>query len=176
MPNGVDEGVISYAIYEDEKMFYGVAEVDLPDFENMVFNVSGAGVLGEIEIPVMAQLKAMTTTFKFNHANEAAYALAEERVHTLSLWRADQHYNYSGGELETKQKKIIMRVVPKKLTGGTVKNASPIAVNGEYAVHYYAEIDANGKKLCEFDPLNFRYIDHTGKERAAEIRKCLGMS
>jgi len=36
MPNGVDEGVISYAIYEDEKMFYGVAEVDLPDFENMV--------------------------------------------------------------------------------------------------------------------------------------------
>ena len=104
MPNGVDEGVISYAIYEDEKMFYGVAEVDLPDFENMVFNVSGAGVLGEIEIPVMAQLKAMTTTFKFNHANEAAYALAEERVHTLSLWRADQHYNYSGGELETKQK------------------------------------------------------------------------
>ena len=46
MPNGVDEGVISYAIYEDEKMFYGVAEVDLPDFENMVFNVSGAGVLG----------------------------------------------------------------------------------------------------------------------------------
>ena len=47
MPNGVDEGVISYAIYEDEKMFYGVAEVDLPDFENMVFNVSGAGVLGE---------------------------------------------------------------------------------------------------------------------------------
>jgi len=49
-------------------------------------------------------------------------------------------------------------------------------VNGEYAVHYYAEIDANGKKLCEFDPLNFRYIDHTGKDRAAEIRKCLGMS
>lgn len=43
MPNGVDEGVISYAIYEDEKMFYGVAEVDLPNFENMVFNVSGAG-------------------------------------------------------------------------------------------------------------------------------------
>ena len=75
-----------------------------------------------------------------------------------------------------KQKKIIMRVVPKKLTGGTVKNASPIAVNGEYAVHYYAEIDANGKKLCEVDPLNFRYIDHTGKDRAAEIRKCLGMS
>ena len=104
MPNGVDEGVIAYSVYEDEKMFYGVAEVDLPDFENAVFNVSGAGVLGEIEIPVAAHLKAMTTTFKFNHTNEAAYALAEERVHTLSLWRADQHYNYSEGELETKQK------------------------------------------------------------------------
>ena len=72
MPNGVDEGVIAYSVYEDEKMFYGVAEVDLPDFENAVFNVSGAGVLGEIEIPVAAHLKAMTTTFKFNHTNEAA--------------------------------------------------------------------------------------------------------
>ena len=44
MPNGVDEGVIAYSVYEDEKMFYGVAEVDLPDFENEVFNVSGAGI------------------------------------------------------------------------------------------------------------------------------------
>lgn len=175
MPNGVDEGVTHFAVYEDETMFYGVAEIALPDFENEVFNVSGAGVLGQIEVPVTAYFKPMTTTFNFNHTNEAAYALAEERVHNISLWRADQHYNYSEGQLEKKQKKIIMRVVPKKLSGGTLKNASPIAVSGDYAVHYYAEIDENGKKLCEYDPLNFRYIDHTGKDRAAEIRKCLGM-
>lgn len=176
MPNGVDEGVTHFAIYEDETMFYGVAEVSLPDFENEVFSVTGAGVLGEIEIPVAAYFKPMTVTINFNHANESAYALAEEKVHTISLWRADQHYNYSEGVLEQKQKKIIMRVVPKKLTGGTLKNASPVAVSGEYAVHFYSEIDADGKKLCEYDPLNFRYIDHAGKDRAAEIRKCLGMS
>ncbi len=176
MPNGVDEGVTSFAIYEDEKMFYGVADVGLPDFENTVFNVTGAGVLGEIEVPVAGNLKPMTVTINFNHTNEAARALAEERVHTLSLWRADQHYNYSEGILEQKQKKIIMRVVPKKLSGGTMKPASPINVSGEYAVHYYSEIDENGKKLCEYDPLNFRYIDHTGTDRAAKIRKCLGMS
>lgn len=176
MPNGVDEGTTQFAIYEDEKMFYGVADVGLPDFENAVFNVSGAGVLGEIEVPVTGQLKPMTVTINFNHINEAAHALAEERVHTISLWRADQHYNYSEGKIDQKQKKIIMRVVPKKLAGGTLKNASPINVSGEYAVHYYSEIDENGKKLCEYDPLNFRYIDHTGEDRAAKIRKCLGMS
>ena len=176
MPNGVDEGTTQFAIYEDEKMFYGVADVGLPDFENAVFNVSGAGVLGEIEVPVTGQLKPMTVTINFNHINEAAHALAEERVHTISLWRADQHYNYSEGKIDQKQKKIIMRVVPKKLTGGTLKNASPINVSGEYAVHYYSEIDENGNKLCEYDPLNFRYIDHTGKDRAEKIRKCLGMS
>ncbi len=176
MPNGVEEGVTHFAIYEDEKMFYGVAEVSLPDFENEVFNVTGAGVLGTIEVPVTGAMKPMTTTINFNHTNEASRALAEERVHTISLWRADQNYNYSEGVLEQKQKKIIMRVFPKKLSGGTLKNASPINVSGDYAVHYYTEIDENGNKLCEYDPINFRYIDHTGQDRAEQIRKCLGMA
>lgn len=176
MANGVDEGVINFTIFKDESMLLGAAEVSLPDFETEVFNVTGAGILGEIEVPVSSYFKPMTVSIKFNHANEAAHTLAVPEVHSLTLYRADQHYNYSEGVLEQKGKKIIMRVVPKKLSGGTLKSASPIEVSGEYACHYYCEIDSDGNKMCEYDPLNFRFIDHAGNDRGAEIRKCLGMA
>ncbi len=176
MANGVDEGVTQFAVYEDENMYYGIAEVKLPDIENEVFNVSGAGLLGSVEIPVAGGIKAMTVTLNFDHVNEASKNLSEQRVHNVSLWRADQHYNYGEGRLEQKQKKILLRIIPKKLSGGTLKNSSPLNVSGEYACHYYCEIDENGNKTCEIDPLNFRYIDHNGNDRAAEIRQCLGMA
>lgn len=175
MANNTSEGVNQFVVYEDEKLFYGIADVGLPNFESELFNVSGAGMLGEIEVPVAAYFKPMTVTINFRHANEAAYALAAERLHNLSFWHVDQNYNYGTGVINKERRKIIMRVFPKKLSGGTLKNASPIAVSGEYAVHYYAE-SINGVLQCEYDPLNFRYIDHSGIDRAAEIRKGLGMA
>lgn len=175
MANGVDEGVHSYALYEDEKMYLGVATVNLPDVESAVFTVSGAGILGEVEIPVAASPKPMTVTINFRHANEAAYSLAEERAHNITLYRVDQNYDSTVGEIGTTNRKTIMRIFPKKLTGGELKPANPLNVSGEYAVHYYSEI-IDGKKMLEIDPLNCRYVDHTGVDRAEKIRKGLGMA
>lgn len=175
MANGTDEGVHSYALYEDEKMYLGIATVNLPDIESAIFNVSGAGMLGELEIPVAASPKPMTATINFRHTNEAAYALAEERAHNITLYRVDQNYDNTAGEIGVTTRKTIMRIFPKKLTGGELKNATPLNVSGEYAVHYYSEI-VEGKTMLEIDPLNCKYIDHTGVDRAEKIRKGLGMA
>lgn len=175
MANGVDEGVVNFALYEDEKIYLGIATVDLPDCESEAFVINGAGIAGEVEIPVTSYIKALTTKINFRHANEAAYALAEERAHNITLYRVDQNYDSTAGEINTTNRKTFMRIFPKKLTGGELKPASPLSVSGEYAVHYYTEI-IEGRKVLEIDPLNFRYIDHTGKDRAAKIRQGLGMA
>ncbi len=175
MANGIDEGIVNYALYEDGKRYLGVASVNLPDCESEVFTVNGAGIAGEIEIPVTSYLKPMTVTINFRHANEAAYALAEERAHNITFLRSDQNYSSTEGEILTTPRKIVMRIFPKKLSGGELKPASPLAVSGEYAVHYYSEI-INGKKMFEYDPINFRYVDHTGKDRAEKIRQDIGMA
>jgi len=175
MANGTDEGVVNYALYENGKRYLGIATVNLPDCESEVFTASGAGVAGEVEIPVTSYLKPMTVTINFRHANEAAYTLAEERAHNITLRRSDEYYDNGAGEIGSTERKIIMRIFPKKLTGGELKPASPLAVSGEYAVHYYSEI-IDGKKMFEYDPINFRYVDHTGKDRAEKIRRDLGMA
>ncbi len=175
MANGTDEGIVNYALYEDGKMYLGIATVSLPDCESEAFTMNGAGIAGEVEIPVTSYLKPMTVTINFRHANEAAYTLAEERAHNITLYRSDQNYNSGVGEILTTSRKIIMRIFPKKLSGGELKPATPLAVSGEYAVHYYSEI-IDGKKMFEYDPINFRYVDHTGKDRAEKIRRDLGMA
>lgn len=175
MPNGVSEGVINYAVYEDGKQRLGIATVTLPGRESEVFMVNGAGIAGEVNIPVTSYSKAMTTTINFRHANEAAYALAEERAHSITLYEVDQNYDSTSGEILTTNRKIIMRVFPISLSGGDLKPATPREVSGTYAVHYYSEI-VNGKKVLEIDPINFRYLDYTGNDRAAKIRQGLGMA
>ncbi len=52
MANGVDESVINFALYEDGKIYLGVATITMPDIESEVFTTSGAAIGGEIEIPV----------------------------------------------------------------------------------------------------------------------------
>lgn len=175
MANGVDEGVVNYALYEDEKLYLGVASVTLPDVELSTFTLSGAGILGELEMPITATPKAMITVINFRHANEAAYALAEERVHNITLYRVDQNYDSTKGEIGTTNRKSFMKIFPKKLSGGELKPANPLSVSGEYAVFSYTEI-VDGKTMLEVDPLNCRYIDHTGVDRAAKIRQGLGMA
>ncbi len=175
MANGVDEGVVNFVLYEDGKRYLGVATINFPDCESEVFAVNGAGIAGEVEIPVTSYLKPMTITINFRHTNEAAYALAEERAHNVTIRRADENYNSGAGEIGSTERKTIMRIFPKKLSGGELKPASPLAVSGEYAVHYWSEI-VDGKKMFEYDPINFRYIDHTGKDRAEKIRQALGMA
>ncbi|MBD5112686.1 MAG: phage tail protein [Ruminococcaceae bacterium] len=175
MANGTDEGVVNYAVYEDGKIKLGIAEVELPDVVLKTFTVNGPGILGDVEMPVTASPNAMITKINFRHASAEAYSLAEERTHNLTLYRADQSYDSKSGEIDVTSRKIIMRVFPKKLTGGTLKPASPLAISGEYTVLYYAE-EIDGAIMREIDQLNGNYIDGTGTDRAAKIRAALGMA
>lgn len=167
-------GTINFKVYEKEVNYLGIAEIALPDFEYATLAVSGAGLPGETEIPVLAQLKPLTTNITFLHANEAAAKLSTQEVHELALWIADEYLDSEAGQLDVDDRKIIMRVMQKKRTGGTLKPSSPQGVSGEYAVYYYAEY-LNGKCTTLFDYFNNKYIDHSGVDRTEKINKALGM-
>lgn len=167
-------GTINYKVYEKEVNYLGIAEVTLPDFEYATLPVSGAGLPGETEIPVLAQLKPLITNIKFLHTNEAAAKLSTQEVHELALWIADEFLDSEAGQLDVDERKIIMRVIQKKRTSGTLKPSSPQDVSGEYIVYYYAEY-LNGKRMTLFDYFNNKYIDHSGVDRTEKINKALGM-
>lgn len=172
--DGLDEGVINYAVYEDGVRLLGIATVDMPDKTSKSFTMNGAGISGDIEMPVIASRDAMTMKINFRNTNEGAYELAEERIHTLDLRVVHQNLNSTEGEIEVTGHKFIVKVFPKSFTGGSLQVASPQAVSGEFSVFSIAEY-IDGKCVSNIDPLNFKDVDHTGKDRAEKIRKALGM-
>lgn len=172
--NGIDEGVINYAIYEDGNRYLGIATVEMPNKTSKSFTMNGAGIAGDIDIPVIGHREAMTMKINFRDTSEAAYALAEERVHLIDLRVVHQNLDSAAGEIGISGHKFVAKIFPKSLSGGTLSPASPQAVSGEYSVLSIAEY-IDGKCVSDIDPVNFKDVDHTGKDRAEAIRKALGL-
>lgn len=172
--NGIDEGVINCAIYENGNRYLGIADVDMPDKTSKSFTMNGAGIAGDIDIPVIAHRNAMTMKINFRNTSEAAYALAEERVHLVDMRVVHQNLDSAAGEISISGHKFVAKIIPKSLSGGKVAPATPQSVSGEYSVLSIAEY-IDGKCVSDIDPVNFKDVDHTGKDRAEAIRKALGL-
>ena len=172
--NGIDEGVINYAVYENGTRYLGIATIEMPNKTSKSFTMNGAGIAGDIDIPVTGHRDAMTMKINFRDTSEAAYVLAEERVHLIDLRVVHQNLDSSAGELGITVHKFVAKIIPKSISGGTLSPATPQAVSGEYSVLSLAEY-IDGKCVSDIDPVNFKDVDHTGKDRAEAIRKALGL-
>ena len=53
MSNPVPERLINYRVYLEGNALAGIATADLPDLEAMTDTVSGAGIAGEVDSPII---------------------------------------------------------------------------------------------------------------------------
>ncbi|MBE6537937.1 MAG: phage tail protein [Ruminococcaceae bacterium] len=166
-------GVINFAVYENGSEYLGVAKVTLPDTENKTFTVNGAGIAGDIDLPVPGHRNAMTATITFTDATEAAYKLAENRKHTIDLRAAHEEYDSTSGALKVKAYKHILDIIPKKLGGGDVAPATPQSISGEYSVLARKDY-IDGILVRDIDPVNFKDVGADGTDSLAEVRSALG--
>lgn len=167
-----DQLVNNFAVYENARDYYGLAEVEFPEVSFLTEEIKGAGMSGAIEAVVIGFLEAMTAKFNFRTVTEAAVKMTEPRIHNLDCRVAQQLHNTRTGTTSMEAVKHIMRTMPKKIAVGKAAPASTADVSGEHAVYYYA-IYRNGKKEVELDPMNFIcYIN--GRDYLKEVRKALG--
>ena len=172
MPN-FDESVINFAVYEDSVEYVGMAGVTLPNLAAIVQTLSGAGIAGNVEVPVLGHYDVMSLTLNFRTTTEHSVRLSEPRRHNIDLRMAQQIEDTVAGEVKVQSIKHVLVVVPKTDTGGTVAPAAPTNGSGEYAVRYWATY-IDGKKVREVDQLNFIcYVN--GTDYLADVRKALGM-
>ncbi len=169
----MNTGVINFAVYENGSEYLGLAKITLPDMTNKTLSVNGAGIPGDIDIPVPGHRDAMSVKIEFVDAPEAAYKLAEERQHILDCRAAHEEYDATTGAITVKAYKHILTVFPKSLGGGTVGTVAAQAVSGEYSC--FARKDyIDGKLMLDYDPANFKDIDASGTDRLAAVRAALG--
>lgn len=171
MPN-FDESVINFAVYEDSVEHVGMAGVTLPNLAAIVQTLSGAGIAGNVEVPVLGHYDVMSLTLNFRTTTEHSVRLSEPRRHNIDLRMAQQIEDTVAGEVKVQSIKHVLVVVPKTDTGGTVAPAAPTNGSGEYSVRYWATY-IDGAKVREIDPLNF-ICEVNGVDYLADVRKAIG--
>lgn len=168
----VHETVINFDIFEGSNEYYGFAEATLPSVVNKLITASGAGIAGDVEVPVIGHIDPMSMTLNFRTFMPECARLAEQRPHTLELRAAQQSRDSATGAVTVSAVKHIAIVIPKSLNPGTLRPASAADASGEYSVTYFASY-IDGVKVLEVDPLNFIY-NVNGTDYLSEVRTALG--
>jgi phage tail tube protein FII len=169
-------GIINFAVYEDGVEYLGIANVKLPDWSNKKLTVNGAGIPGDVDIPIPGHFDAATMSISFTDANKAAYQLTEQRRHTIDIRVAHEEYDATAGKIVIKSHKHVLEVMPLKIGGnGTIAPSAAQAASGDYTVFSQADY-IDGVMMGKHDVLNYRDIDSSGTDRLAAVRSALGKS
>lgn len=171
--NQVPERLINFRVYNDSNDLLGVATVDLPELESMTDTVSGAGIAGEVETPVLGHYSSMTTTITWRTLEQAAMSLSAQKAHAIDVRGSQQVYDAANGEYTTKAIRVSMRVVPKNVSLGTLEPGATTDTEQEFEV-LYLKVFIGGKSVCEIDKYN--YIAKFGDtDTLASVRANLGL-
>lgn len=172
--NQIPERLINFRCYRDGTGLLGVATVTLPQFQAMTDTVSGAGIAGEVETPVLGHYSSITATVSFRTITADVSTLAAQMAHPLDFRGSQQIYDASTGKFVTQAVKLTLRGVPKNVNLGNLEVGATTGTEVELECTY-VKLDVGGKTVVEIDKYN--YIARFGDEDAlTSVRKDLGLA
>ena len=163
---------INLEIYEDSLNLLGVAKVQLPAITFPCVNISGAGMMGNMEVPLYGMVDNMTTTITWLTPHGDAVKLMSPKKHLLDMRVAEEYWGIEDAEVGLWADKYVMIVRPKTTTPGTVAPMAAADASGEYVVYYFAAYKGS-EQLWEIDKRNMKCVIG-GVDYMAEVRKALG--
>ncbi len=171
--NNIQERTINYRVYKDGVDYLGTASVELPEFAAMSETVSGAGIAGEVETPLVGHFEAMSMTLSWRTIEKNAVDLMEHKAHAIDLRSSQQVYDSATGTYSTVAVRFSLKIVPKTTSLGSLEPNAQTDTEQEFSVNYL-KMWVGGKEMVEYDPFNYIY-KVKGKEQLASVRKDLGL-
>lgn len=168
---GIPEVINDFNMYKNGNKLVGTTgEVSLPDFEAITATVSGNGILGEYEAPVVGHFSSMEQEIPFRCFNADYFKLLNQSESVeLTLRGAIQvvdRSTHSSGEMGMR---VVFRGRCKKFTTGTVKQREAMECSATLDLTFIM-IEMDGKERVRLDKLNGEYkID--GKDMLAKIHQ-----
>ena len=84
--NVIPDKLINAKVYmEGSSALLGVADIELPSLEYVTESMSGLGIAGERDTPVIGHFKAISLKLKWNTVNENAVTLLAPKTHQLDV-------------------------------------------------------------------------------------------
>lgn len=173
MSNKMAEKLINFRVYNDSKDLIGTADVDLPELEAMTDTVKGAGIAGEIDVPILGHYSSMGLTINWRTFNDNTMTLAKPMAHQLELRGAVQVYDAGTGAYSTVAQKVVVKVVPKKTGLGKLDVGVGQDSSSEFECTYI-KIWIDGSEKFELDKYNY-ICKIDGDDFLKETRDALGL-
>lgn len=166
-------GHIDYLMYKHGGELIGVAKVTMPPIKYKTVNATGAGVMGEVTIPLAGMIDPMTVSIDFSSVTDAIVQLGTNEWHDVALYVANQYFDSENRTEELERVRFEMSIRPTEINQGTIQTASAADASGTYSVCRYA-VYKSGQKVIEIDQFN-QIHEVNGVDNAAKVRQALGM-
>ena len=150
--------VNAYNVYLDGNKLVGISdEVTLPDFEALTETLSGAGILGEIDEPLLGHFKASEMEIPCRTLNEYMFRLASmSKALNLTLRASTQTIDTGNINTGAMPSRIVIKGKNKAITGGKVKQGEGTGSSIKVEITYIL-IEVDKTPMFELDKLNFVY-------------------
>lgn len=134
--NNVPERLVAFRVYSEGNDCLGTATVTLPNVEPMTDTVSGAGIAGEIDTPIMGHFGSMTVSLQWRTIEPNAVKLAAFKAHNLDIRGSQQVYDAANGVYKTVPVRLALKALPKSVNLGSFETGSTTDSETELEVSY----------------------------------------
>lgn len=169
----IPEKLINFRCYAGLGVeFLGTTDVELPKFDPMTEKVSGAGIAGEFDSPVVGHFQSQVIKLKWRTPTARALGLLAPVDHLIQLYGAIQVRDSEAGRIVTQQ--VLLQVSgPMKSFGlGNFEVGKPTAAESEIEC---AKLDLkiDGVPLVELDKFN-SVFKVAGVDYLRDVRIAMG--
>jgi len=151
---------IDYRVYAEidnrDRMITNTTDVTLPEIEMKSDTLSGAGILGELDLPSMAQVNAMSFSFSGRSFDKDSAKLAAPIARKFTVRSALEEFDTGKGKSRIVKCKETIIAMTKKFSPGKVAVGESKDVSYEGEVIYFRQ-ERDGVETIEIDKLNNVY-------------------
>ena len=163
---------IQYSVYDktsgSSKYVGDTTTYTRPEIEMLTDGFTGAGIMGEIDLPTLGQIGAMEGELAFNKSNEAMIKLFTPTAHTIEVRWVTNLIDTATGKVGLQANKEIIKLVPKSLSLGDIESNEANEASMTYEILSY-QYFISGKSMIKIDKLNNVFnvngVDYTAKIR-----------
>lgn len=166
----IPEVINSFNAYNNGNVLVGVTgSVQLPNFDAITEEISGAGVLGSYETAIPGFYSSMSQEVPFRILDTDIFSIMNpNELVDLTFRASEQHTVKSTGALDYKSMRIVERGRLKNFTPGKLELGKQMDANVTLELLYIL-IEVDGQTKLEYDKLNSVFVVN-GKDLLEKVR------
>lgn len=172
--NRIPEKLNDFRVYiDDNNTSPGISDIELPTLNAISDTVSGAGILGEYDSPLLGQFESAKIKLNWKSIGEERALLYQVGSHKIDCRLANQSYDIASSTHKISADRVV--VIGPVISNEFGKASKGSAYEGSTEIEcMYYRLESNGKVLIELDKVN-HIFKVNGVDQLSELRKALGM-